>query len=131
VVFGDLRSLKALNDRHGHEAGDRALQAIAQILSSQIREGDAGARVGGDEYAIVLVNQGADGAAAFVERVRRQLQQTPAPESGAPLDLTMGVALYPDDGDNPDDLLAAADRQLYAQRGIRVVDQPGHLGLRG
>jgi diguanylate cyclase (GGDEF)-like protein len=122
VVFGDLRSLKALNDRYGHDAGDRALQLVAHILRSQIREGDACGRVGGDEYAIVLVNQGAEGAGAFVERVRRRLRETRAPDSREPLDLTMGVSLYPEDGEKPDDLLAAADRHLYAQRGIQVAD---------
>jgi diguanylate cyclase (GGDEF)-like protein len=122
VVFGDLRSLKGLNDRYGHDAGDRALQSVAHILGSQIREGDACGRVGGDEYAIVLVNQGADGARAFVQRVRQRLAEMPAPDSRAPLDLTMGLSLYPEHGDNPDELLAAADRDLYAQRGIQVAD---------
>jgi diguanylate cyclase (GGDEF)-like protein len=121
VVFGDLRWLKAMNDRHGHEAGDRALQSVARVLRGQIRDGDACGRVGGDEFAIVLVRQGADGARAFVERVRERLRELPA-ESGMPLDLTLGVSLFPEHGDNPEDLLAAADRHLYAQRGIRVAD---------
>ena len=121
VVFGDLRALKTINDRHGHDAGDRALQMVADVLRTQIREGDACGRVGGDEYAVALANQGEEGADAFVGRVRSRLRQTPVPGAGAPgLDFTMGVALFPRDGDTPEDLLTAADRDLYAQRGISV-----------
>jgi diguanylate cyclase (GGDEF)-like protein len=120
VVFGDLRALKAINDRHGHEAGDRALKSVAHILRDQIREGDACGRVGGDEYAVALVNQGAEGAQAFCDRVRDCLHAAPALDGDQPLDLTLGVALFPRDGDTAQDLLAAADRDLYAQRGISV-----------
>jgi diguanylate cyclase (GGDEF)-like protein len=119
LVFADLRALKTINDRHGHEAGDQALRTVAGVLSEQVREGDASGRVGGDEYGVVLVNQGAKGAQAFRDRVRERLSSAPGPH-GEELELTMGVALFPDDGDSPDLLLTAADRDLYAQRGIAV-----------
>jgi diguanylate cyclase (GGDEF)-like protein len=119
LVFGDLRALKSINDVHGHEAGDQALRSVGEILRSQVRDGDACGRMGGDEYAVVLVNQGAAGAQAFCDRVRDRLSATSGPHGGD-LDLTMGVALFPRDGDSPDLLLTAADRDLYAQRGIAV-----------
>jgi diguanylate cyclase (GGDEF)-like protein len=121
VVFGDLRSLKAINDSHGHEAGDRALRFVAEILAGQIREGDACGRIGGDEYAVTLVNQGTDGAHAFCDRVRTCLGDRVLPGADERLDLTMGVSLFPQDGDTANELMAAADRALYAQRGINVA----------
>jgi diguanylate cyclase (GGDEF)-like protein len=120
VVYCDLRALKTINDRYGHDIGDRALRTVAGVLRGQIREGDAGARVGGDEYAVTLVNQDRSGASAFCDRVHRRLATTRAPTGDIPLDLTMGVAVFPEDGDTAADLLTSADRNLYAQRGISV-----------
>jgi GGDEF domain-containing protein len=67
----------------------------------------------------VLVNQTEEGAEAFRRRVQHELETTPAPGVEG-LDLTMGIAVYPRDGDTPELLLTAADHDLYAQRGIRV-----------
>jgi diguanylate cyclase (GGDEF)-like protein len=120
VVFGDLRALKMINDRYGHDVGDRALRKVAGVIRTEIREGDSAGRVGGDEYAITLANQDESGASAFCERVRRRLASTASPAKSIPLDLTMGIAVFPRDGETPADLLTAADRRLYAQRGITV-----------
>ena len=108
VIYADLRGLKAVNDARGHDAGDELLKQTAAVLSQQIREGDECARIGGDEFAAMLIYQGRSGADAYAHRVREQS------------DLTMGIASFPADGESVDDLLRVADRRLYVERGITV-----------
>jgi diguanylate cyclase (GGDEF)-like protein len=118
VIYGDMRGLKAINDKHGHEAGDRLLKTTAKILEHEIREGDSCGRIGGDEFAVILIHQGREGGEAFCERVRKKLRASSIP--GHLLDVTMGIATFPEDGDDVDELYRVADRRLYAQRGISV-----------
>jgi diguanylate cyclase (GGDEF)-like protein len=104
--------LKAVNDREGHNIGDRALQHIASSIREHKRASDAAARLGGDEFAIVLAGAGADEAAAVADRIRKAL---PALSIAAPRGLTasFGFAMFPDDGKTAAELLASADQALY------------------
>jgi diguanylate cyclase (GGDEF)-like protein len=78
-------------------------------------------RIGGDELAVMLTEQGADGMAAVMRRVMSQLPTTRASLGfDHDWDLTIGMAVYPRDGHSVEDLLAAADRRLYMQRGIEL-----------
>lgn len=121
LAFVDVRGLKAVNDSRGHQAGDRLLKEVASLLTSSSRSHDLVGRIGGDELAMLLTEQGAEGMAAVMRRVHAQL-----PNARAALgfdhdwDLTIGVAVYPRDGHSVDTLLAAADRRLYMQRGIEL-----------
>jgi diguanylate cyclase (GGDEF)-like protein len=121
LVYFDVTGLKAINDVHGHATGDRLLQSIAQLFTETSRDHDLCGRMGGDECVVVLTEQGADGAAAYGERVLERL-----PERRRRLGLasqwglTAGIASFPEDGDTAEQLLAAADRRLYLQRGIRI-----------
>ena len=112
----DVDNFKMFNDRFGHVAGDRALSAVAAILSAQFRPEDLLVRYGGDEFAILLPGATADEAAAIAERVRQTVSGTTGDGSDSliqiPLSISMGVAeLQP--GENIDLLSRAADAALY------------------
>lgn len=115
VGFVDLDTFKRVNDVLGHAAGDQLLQVVAQRLSRSLREGDTVARLGGDEFALLLPGQ-IDGEAAIrvAERVLEVLRQ--------PLDLdghlvsptaSLGLALFPCDGNDVAELLRKADAAMY------------------
>jgi len=118
ILYGDLRGLKQVNDASGHHAGDRLLKTTAKILAEEIREGDDCGRIGGDEFGVMLIHQSQEGAEAFCRRVRERMRRSSQP--GQRLDLTMGISVFPDDGDTVDELLRVADQRLYAARGITV-----------
>jgi diguanylate cyclase (GGDEF)-like protein len=122
LAFVDIRGLKAVNDTEGHLAGDRLLRRVTMLLRESARTHDLVGRIGGDELAVLLAEQSAAGAAAMTQRVRAQV---PAARSSlrlsTPWDVTIGTATYPEDGDTFEQLLAAADRRLYEQRGIHLT----------
>jgi diguanylate cyclase (GGDEF)-like protein len=115
LIVGDLDGFKGLNDRLGHQAGDQALRTLAAELGRWKRRIDMAARVGGEEFALLLPETDERGAFLVAERLRRATQRIFA---DAPLKLTIsfGVASYPDHGDDAEMLLRAADQALYAAK---------------
>ena len=121
LAYADVRGLKGVNDTLGHRAGDRLLQAVARLLRDSARAGDAVGRLGGDELGLLLVEQGADGAAAVHARIHALVDaQRRTLELGSEWDVTIGLATFPADGETVAELLECADRRLYGQRGIEV-----------
>ncbi len=116
LIYADLDNFKSVNDAHGHQAGDRALQAARDVLLHHTRPGDLVARLGGDEFAMWL--DGAD-EAVVVRRAQAILTaaRTLRQYSGCddkPLHVSLGAAVYnPGGGETLDDLLARADRAMY------------------
>jgi diguanylate cyclase (GGDEF)-like protein len=119
MAYVDIRGLKAVNDSQGHRAGDELLRQAARLLSDSARADDVVGRLGGDELALLLVEQTREGAAVVTSRIRDRLPAR-RQELGleAPWDITIGTAAFPEDGDELDQLLGVADRRLYEQRGI-------------
>jgi diguanylate cyclase (GGDEF)-like protein len=121
LAYVDVRGLKAVNDSEGHFAGDELLREAASLLTESARAEDAVGRMGGDELALLLGEQSGDDAAIVAARIRAQV---PARRAALRLrgrwDLTIGTAAYPSDGETVEQLLAAADRHLYEQRGIEL-----------
>ena len=113
VVLLDMDGLKLINDQFGHLTGSRALVRLGKILRSHSRAIDTAARYGGDEFALVLPEAGREIAARVVARVRERLSTETEPP---PLSVSAGVAAFPEDGDTPEKLLAAADRALYRMK---------------
>jgi two-component system, cell cycle response regulator len=116
VVMFDVDHFKAINDTHGHLAGDDVLRVVAQRLSSAVRAVDRVARYGGDELAVVLVEVDADAALEVANRLVDCVRRVPIElESGCSVHVTVsaGVATSTHHGETPAGLIAAADRALY------------------
>jgi diguanylate cyclase (GGDEF)-like protein len=115
VVMLDVDHFKALNDASGHEAGDRVLQALSEILSEQIRHEDVACRYGGEEFVMVLPGATAASAMARAESWREAVLSLTLDHQGAMLGVTvsMGVAESPTHATHADDLLRRADMALY------------------
>jgi len=125
----DSDSLKQVNDRHGHEAGNRLLQHMVKATQAQLRFTDVAARYGGDEFVIMLPDTPARGALEVAERIRQAVEQAPFMADAVRIACTVsiGVASFPQDGRSLEGLLAAADRALYlAKEGgrNRVAQEP-------
>lgn len=117
VVIADIDNFKAINDRHGHSAGDRALRHFAARLDRLVRRGDVIGRIGGEEFALLLVNTSAEDAIDVVERVRRDIAAMPV-EGASKVAMTASFGIT---GLKPGDialaaLLARADRALYRSK---------------
>ncbi|MGN2244981.1 diguanylate cyclase domain-containing protein [Frateuria sp. GZRR33] len=118
VLYLDLDGFKHINDQHGHKVGDRLLCEVAQRLHAGLRQGDLMARVGGDEFVALLPGCDDVRAALTVAEGLRASLRLPChlPEGVFHLDASIGVACFPDNGNDPDTLLAWADRAMYAAK---------------
>lgn len=115
VLMLDLDHFKAINDNHGHAAGDRMLRHFADLLREQLRMSDSCGRIGGEEFAIVLPGSGSEAARQFAERLRRQLEETPVMIEGQSVRVTVSIGITtirPSDS-GPDAILMRADAALY------------------
>jgi diguanylate cyclase (GGDEF)-like protein/PAS domain S-box-containing protein len=121
LLFLDLDGFKAVNDRLGHAAGDQVLTAVAERLSARLRRGDLLARLGGDEFLVVLPGLDRATARAEAQRVADDLTATvrrPVDLAGGPatVGVSIGLSVFPDDGDEFRDLLHAADQRMYDRK---------------
>jgi diguanylate cyclase (GGDEF)-like protein/PAS domain S-box-containing protein len=113
VLIFDLNGMKRINDSHGHLAGNRALCRLADIFRFSCRSIDTAARYGGDEFAIILPETGAKEADAVGRRICERL----ALDREEPrLSVSVGIAVYPENGTNIEDLFQSADRALYKMK---------------
>ena len=115
VLVGDLDRFKEVNDRSGHQVGDAALQRVARLLNENKRQIDSAARVGGEEFALILPDSDKDGAFVLAERLRCALRDEFA-EDTVPITISFGLATYPIHGETAASLLRAADEALYAAK---------------
>lgn len=119
VALVDVDHFKRLNDTHGHLGGDEALRRLGWLLADSFRESDVVARYGGEEFALLLPRTELAAAWGLLERVRRRVEEESIPLGrGVRVRITVsiGVALWPHDGTGPEDVLAVADRRLYAAK---------------
>ncbi len=124
MVFFDLDHFKQVNDGFGHAAGDEALCAFARILERECSVTDLLARMGGEEFAVVLFDADADAAKQFAERIARELSLW-STEHPPLLTTSAGVAIMAEDTVTPSKMLTAADRALYAAKAAgrnRVIE---------
>jgi len=117
VVLLDVDEFKAINDRHGHKAGDQVLQQMAAALQASGRPFDLVGRWGGDEFAIVTTNVSAQQLRAVASRLRRRVEQSPQLTEAAHgrVTISVGAALARQD-DTPTTLVARADALLYESK---------------
>ncbi len=139
LMLIDADHFKQINDRYGHCAGDAALKAIADACNTSVRDPDVVGRFGGEEFIILLPRTRAGDAAVVAERIRKTILENDIEWEGQRLDvrLSLGIAEAGLHGNEFDDLLAQADRALYAakeggrnQTVIAEVPRPGPNDLR-
>lgn len=122
LLMMDLDDLKAINDSHGHQAGDTVLREVASTLKRSVRDSDLVARYGGDEFAVILVETSKADAIATANRLRALMAMSAHPNSGLDVDPTqattvsIGVSNYPTDAGDVNELVREADRALYAAK---------------
>lgn len=123
LLFLDLDEFKDINDRHGHKAGDAVLVAVAERAQAAVRQNDTVARWGGDEFIVLLENVTPDMLSTIAQRLRSSIQE-PIEHQGSSLrvGVSIGVALYPDNGGDLDQLLHAADSQMYSDKTDRKIE---------
>jgi diguanylate cyclase (GGDEF)-like protein len=116
ILILDLDRFKKYNDTWGHLAGNDALQRVARVIREAVRAVDFPARYGGEEFAVILPQLDAPALAAIAERIRATIEAMPAPTDGSQVTVSIGAAMYPDDGTAADALFRAADERLYAAK---------------
>ncbi len=116
----DIDDFKAYNDRHGHQAGDLALEMTAQCLKTALRSADTAARYGGEEFSILLPQTGISEARVIAERIRRRVERTHFPHGKSqPLGavtVTIGISAFGHELDTPASIIYAADQALYVAK---------------
>lgn len=124
LLFIDVDNLKAVNDSHGHQAGDLLLTAIAKALLSAVRRSDLAARVGGDEFAILLDNIPEAKLLAKAERIAKSVGKLKVEHQGVVLipGISAGYTVI-QPGVKPSELLLRADRSMYAAKQAKLVLQ--------
>ena len=116
LLLQDLDDFKLVNDTHGHQAGDQALQKLAALLKTQVRDADYIGRYGGEEFGIILTDTSEQDGRETAERIRQvvEAEQFVVNEDiDIRITMSIGLACYPDDAANADALIARADEALY------------------
>lgn len=117
VIMIDIDNFKRVNDTCGHPVGDQVLVKLACELRTSMRQSDIVARLGGEEFVVLLPGTGKHGAMLAAEKFRARAEEKLMIETGEPMTepitVTTGVATWPEDGDSHESLLSAADRFMY------------------
>jgi len=124
VLLMDLNLFKEVNDTYGHAMGDRLLAMVAGRIKGQVRPGDLAARLGGDEFAVLLPGvEDHISAVRVAQRIRESISRPfTMDDVTVTIDVSIGIALYPDDGTQIDPLIQAADSAMYLAKrtGTRI-----------
>lgn len=138
VIEFDIDHFKKINDTYGHPGGDEVLIAVAKMLLASIRTSDVAARLGGEEFALLLPNTNRVGSAVLAERIRAAIENNKFSVAGKTLSLTVsaGVASFgASTRDSLDQLMQVADRRLYmakqSGRNRVVISDASRSGARG
>ena len=114
LIVGDIDRFKSVNDELGHAAGDDVLRRVGHSVRSAKRSFDSGARVGGEEFALLAPDSDEHGAYMLAERIRSSVERVAV--SPVPMTMSFGIATFPVHGQSAESLLRAADQALYAAK---------------
>lgn len=129
VLYFDLDGFKEINDRYGHAAGDGVLQEVSRRILQNVRRTDFAARIGGDEFVVILPGISQTTEAARVSDLLIQAIEEPIPFGGAQLNVgaSCGISIFPENGVNTDALLKKADEEMYRAKTRRRSHRPSLL----
>lgn len=116
VLFIDLDHFKRINDEHGHRKGDDVLRAVAWLIQKACRKTDLVARYGGEEIVVVLPNTARADALKVAEEIRAIVEEQTSTMLAIPVTVSIGAAVFPEDGRTLEAILERADRALYAAK---------------
>lgn len=119
VIVADVDHFKAINDTHGHLAGDEILRWVGRFLAASVRDHDVVCRTGGDEFMIILPNADASGARHLVTRIRRRLAGAGTIGDWGRVSLSMGTSTWGPECDRARVLVGAADHAMYEDKRAR------------
>ena len=121
VMLIDMDDLKKTNDKHGHDAGNRAIVLVANVIARIIRNTDVAARYGGDEFVVLLSEAGLGEAEDIARRIRNSIQNTSLEYQGQMVrtSVSVGLANYPEDGSDPRQIVVKADHEMYRHKELR------------
>ncbi len=115
LIFLDIDFFKKVNDTYGHLVGDDVLRFLAYTMKELTRKGDLCFRYGGEEFAIIVPYGDCDTTIEIAERLRMKLESTVCP-TGETITISLGIAFYPEHGQNSDEIISAADEALYISK---------------
>jgi len=124
----DIDHFKLINDTYGHQKGDEVLRLLGSIFREIVRSCDYVARYGGEEFIVMLPEVGMAGSQEVAERIRERVSRESINRKGDRVTVSIGIAMFPVHGDNPEDLFQQADHALYAAKAAgrnRVVTATG------
>ncbi len=131
LLMIDIDFFKKVNDTHGHGVGDEVLRGVAERIKRNFREFDLPARIGGEEFVVVMPDSRLDVATSVAERLRSKIAETPfvvSRDAGTvAVTVSIGVALTRASGDSAEDLMNRVDEAMYEAKGSgrnRVVTAP-------
>lgn len=117
VLYFDINDFKQINDQYGHAAGDLAIRHVAQLLATTMRESDFLARIGGDEFAVIMYYATEDAARKRGAKIAEKLAKTPFSFNGKQITVTAACGCYTvRSGDDADSCLASADMSMYVDK---------------
>jgi diguanylate cyclase (GGDEF)-like protein len=118
LLLTDIDHFKKVNDTYGHPIGDVVLRGVAQVVRDCVRKVDLAARYGGEEFGIVLEGTDLAGARQLAERIRSEVQKQvfQSPKGPFGCTLSLGIAVYPDDGRDGKTIIDHADQSLYSAK---------------
>ena len=119
VLYLDLDNFKRVNDLYGHDAGDAVLREAAQSISTSLRNGDVVARIGGDEFAVLLWHVALDEASHVIDRITRRIAVVAEHYPNAHLGVSIGIGYFDTPPADPEDAVRAADRAMYRSKQSR------------
>ena len=127
MVILDVNGLKVINDTFGHHEGDRLLQHFSQVLTSVSRQGDILARIGGDEFTIILPSTTSEQIHSFCERIKKACQQDKIKPIYLRLNISLGYATQEGEYKDINSLLKAADRKMYQDKLFSAKSREKHF----
>ena len=127
MISADLDGLKLVNDTLGHKEGDRFILACAAVLKGSMRGSDILARVGGDEFALILTRTSEEKAESIIERIRSQVERYNELQKGLPLSISLGLAVSENPREPLEEVYAAADRVMYKDKLTRSKEARGSI----